>query len=63
MKLTLHNPYITKEITVEENIIDYGNELQKIYDNKADFIIFTDVETKNPITIVLSNWAMIEVKE
>ena len=63
MKLTLHNPYIKKEITVEENKSYYENELQKTYDNKVDFIIFTDVKTGNPITIRLSNWAMIEVEE
>lgn len=63
MKLTLHNPYIRKEITVEEDKSYYGNELQKIYDNKADFIIFTDAKTGNPITIRPSNWAMIEVEE
>lgn len=63
MKLTLHNPYIKKEITVEENKSYYENELQKTYDNKVDFIIFTDVKTGNPITIRPSNWAMIEVEE
>lgn len=63
MKLTLHNPYIKKEIAVEENRSYYGDELQKIYDNKADFIIFTDAKTGNPITIRPSNWAMIEVEE
>ena len=62
MKLTLHNPCIKKEITVEENRSYYENELQKIYDNKADFIIFTDAKTGNPITIRPSNWAMIEVE-
>ena len=63
MILTLHNPYIKKEITVEENKSYYENELQKTYDNKVDFIIFTDVKTGNPITIRPSNWAMIEVEE
>lgn len=62
MKLTLHNPYITKEITVEENKSYYENELQKTYDNEIDFIIFTDAKTGNPITIRPSNWAMIEVE-
>jgi len=63
MKLTLHNPYTKKEITVEENRSYYENELQKIYDNKADFIIFTDAKTGNPITIRPNNWEMIEVEE
>ena len=63
MKLTLHNPYIKKEITVEEDEGYYGNELQKTYDNKVEFIVFTDAKTGNPITIRPSNWAMIEVQE
>ena len=63
MILTLHNPYIKKEITVEENKSYYGNELQKTYDNKVEFIVFTDAKTGNPITIRPSNWAMIEVQE
>ena len=63
MKLKLYNPYIEKEITVEEDKSYYGNELQKIYDNKVEFIIFTDATTGNPITIRPSNWAMIEVVE
>lgn len=63
MKLTLHNPYIEKEITVEEDKSYYGNELQKTYDNKVEFIVFTDAKTGNPITIRPSNWAMIEVEE
>lgn len=63
MKLKLHNPYIEKEIMVEEDKSYYGNELQKTYDNKVDFIIFTEVGTSNPITIRPSNWAMIEVEE
>ena len=63
MRLKLHNPYIGKEIAVEENKKYYENELQKTYDNKADFIIFTDAKTGNPITIRPSNWAMIEVEE
>lgn len=63
MKLKLYNPYIDKEITVEENKNYYENELKKIYDNEADFIIFTEVDTGNPITIRPSNWAMIEVEE
>ena len=63
MKLKLYNPYIDKEITVEEDKSYYGNELQKTYDNKVEFIIFTDTKTGNPITIRPSNWAMIEVEE
>lgn len=63
MKLTLHNPYIKKEITVEENRSYYENELQKIYDNEVEFIVITDVKTGNPITIRPNNWAMIEVEE
>lgn len=62
MKLILHNPYIKKEITVEEDKSYYGNELQKTYDNKVEFIVFTDAKTENPITIRPSNWAMIEVE-
>lgn len=63
MKITLHNPYIKKEMFVEEDETYYGNELQKIYDNKTEFIIFTDANTGNVITIRPSNWAMIEVEE
>lgn len=63
MKLKLYNPYIDKEIMAEEDKSYYGNELQKIYDNKVEFIIFTDATTGNPITIRPSNWAMIEVEE
>ncbi len=63
MKLTLHNPYIKKEITVEENRSYYENELQKIYDNEVEFIVITDAKTGNPITIRPNNWAMIEVEE
>lgn len=63
MKLKLHNPYIEKEITVEENKSYYANELQKTCDNEVEFIIFTDAKTENPITIRPSNWAMIEVQE
>lgn len=63
MKLKLHNPYIEKEIMVEEDKSYYGNELQKTYDNEVDFIIFTEVGTSNLITIRPSNWAMIEVEE
>lgn len=63
MKITLYNPYITKEIFVEEDKTYYGNELQKVYDNEIDFIVFTDAKTKNTITIRPSNWAMIEVEE
>ena len=62
MKLKLRNPYIEKEITVEENKSYYANELQKTYDNETEFIIFTDAKTGNPITIRPSNWAMIEVE-
>lgn len=62
MILTLHNPYKKKKITVEENKNYYENELQKTYDNKVDFIIFTEVDTGNPITIRPGNWAMIEVE-
>lgn len=63
MKLKLHNPYIEKNITVEEDKNYYGNKLQKTYDNEIDFIVFTDVNTGNPITIRPSNWAMIEIEE
>ncbi|WP_308533257.1 hypothetical protein [uncultured Peptoniphilus sp.] len=63
MKITLYNPYIEKKIFVEENKNYYENELQKTYDNEIDFIVFTDAETENPITIRPSNWAMIEVEE
>ena len=63
MKLKLYNPYIEKEIIVEENKSYYENELQKTYDNEVDFIVFTDVATGNPITIRPSNWAMVEVEE
>lgn len=63
MKLKLYNPYIDKEITVEEDKSYYGNELQKTYDNKVEFIVFTDAKTGNPITVRPSNWAMIEVEE
>ena len=63
MKLKLYNPYIDKEIFVEEDKSYYENELQKVYDNKVDFIIFTDAKTKNVITIRPSNWAMIEVEQ
>lgn len=63
MKLKLHNPYIEKEITVEEDKSYYGDELQKTYDNEVEFIIFTDATTENPITIRPNNWAMIEVEE
>ena len=63
MKITLHNPYIKKEMFVEEDETYYGNELQKIYDNKTEFIIFTDANTGNVITIRPSNWAMIEVEK
>lgn len=63
MKLTLHNPYTKKEITVEENRSYYENELQKIYDNEVEFIVITDAKTGNPITIRPNNWAMIEVEE
>lgn len=63
MKLKLYNPYIDKEIMVEEDKSYYGNELQKTCDNEVDFIVFTEVGTSNPITIRSSNWAMIEVEE
>lgn len=63
MKLISHNPYITKEIFVNENKSYYENELQKTYDNEVDFIIFTDAKTGDPITLRPSNWAMIEVEE
>ena len=63
MKVTLYNPYVEKEIFVEEDKLYYENELQKIYDNKADFIIFTDAKTDDVITIRPNNWAMIEVEE
>ncbi|WP_215508398.1 hypothetical protein [Peptoniphilus sp. EMRHCC_23] len=63
MKLKLHNPYVEKEIMVKEDKSYYGNELQEIYDNKVEFIIFTDATTGTPITIRPSNWAMIEVEE
>ncbi len=63
MKITLHNPYVKKEIFVAEDKKYYENELQKIYDNKADFIIFTDAKTGDVITIRPNNWAMIEVEE
>ena len=62
MKLKLYNPEIDKEVTVEEDPSYYGNELQKTYDNKVEFIVFTDAKTGNPITIRPSNWAMIEVE-
>ncbi len=62
MKLKLHNPYIEKEIFVEEDKKYYGNELQRMYDNEIEFIIFTDEKTGNPITIRPSNWAMIEIE-
>lgn len=63
MKITLHNPYIDKEIFVEEDKKYYENELQRTYDNEIDFIILTDAKTGNPITIRPNNWAMIEVEE
>ena len=63
MILKLYNPYIEKEITVKEDENYYENELQKVYDQEIDFIIFTDVKTNKPIAIRPSNWAMIEVKE
>ena len=62
MKVTLHNPYVKKEIFVEEDKKYYENELQRIYDNEIEFIIFTDAKTGNPITIRPSNWAMIEIE-
>ena len=62
MKLKLHNPYIEKEIFVEEDKKYYGNELQRMYDNEIEFIIFTDEKTGNPITIRPSDWAMIEIE-
>lgn len=61
MKLKLHNPYVEKEIMVEEDKSYYENELQKIYDDKGEFIIFTDATKGTTITIRPSNWAMIEV--
>ena len=63
MKITLHNPYVEKEIFVKEDKKYYGNELQRTYDNEIEFIIFTDAKTGNSITIRPNNWAMIEVQE
>lgn len=63
MKVTLYNPYVEKEIFVEEDKLYYENELQRTYDNEIEFIIFTDVKTGNSITIRPNNWAMIEVEE
>lgn len=63
MILKMYNPYVEKEITVEEDEQYYENNLQKVYDQEIDFIIFTDTETNKPITIRPSNWAMIEVEE
>lgn len=63
MLLRMYNPYVEKPIEVEEDEIYYENELQKVYDQEKDFIIFTDVKTNKPITIRPSNWAMIEVEK
>lgn len=61
MEMKLHNPYIEKEIVVEESEAYYENELQRVYDKEVDFIIMTDANTNKPITLRPSNWAMIEV--
>lgn len=63
MKVTLYNPYVEKEIFVEEDKKYYENGLQRTHDNEIEFIIFTDAKTGNAITIRPNNWAMIEVEE
>lgn len=63
MFLRMYNPYVEKEIEVKEDENYYENELQKVYDQEIDFIIFYDSATNKPITIRPSNWAMVEVEE
>ncbi len=63
MILRMYNPYVEKAIEVEEDEKYYENNLQKVYDQQIDFIIFTLVKTNRPITIRPSNWAMIEVEK
>lgn len=63
MLLRMYNPYVEKAIEVEEDENYYENELQKVYDQEIDFIIFTDVKTNRSITVRPNNWAMIEVEK
>lgn len=63
MLLRMYNPYAEKAIEVKEDEIYYENELQKVYDQEIDFIIFTDVKTNRSITVRPNNWAMIEVEK
>ena len=63
MLLRMYNPYAEKAIKVKEDENYYENELQKVYDQEIDFIIFTDSKTNKPITIRPNNWAMIEIEK
>lgn len=63
MLLRMYNPYVEKAIEAKEDEKYYENNLQKVYDQEIDFIIFTDIKTNKPITIRPSNWAMIEVEK
>jgi hypothetical protein len=56
-----NNPYITKKYQIEEPIEDIREMIKNAQSNQEKFLILTEKNTGNIITISPKNWASIEI--